>query len=139
MNRRGTLYLIIAALGVIQTPRTSWADSAALKPLKGSVYVQHPGKELWENVKTQVAVEEGDRIKTNNDSSAFMILPDDHRVAIGEESYVVLERVAEGETKLYLKNGSIRNKVRHLHLDLGQYYKVQTPSAVCAVRGTDFA
>lgn len=116
-----------------------WAEPAQLKPLRGEVYVQHPNKDLWEPVKAPTAVQEGDRIKTHNDSAAFMVLPDDHRVAIGPDTFMTLERVAEGETKLYLKSGSVRSKVRHLQRDLGQFYKIQTPTAVVAVRGTDFS
>src|SRR4029077_18560365 len=104
------LYVVLAS-GL--APSGLYATSATLQPVEGSVYVQHPNKNLWESVKAPLAVEEGDRIKTNNDSTAFLTMPDDHRVAIGPESFVVLQRLAEGETKIYLKNGSIRNKVRH--------------------------
>lgn len=126
-------------IGLFLFTASAWSEPATLKPLKGEVYVQHPLKDLWEPVHRPQTVQEGDRVKTNNDSAAFMILPDDHRVAIGADTFVTLERVAEGETKLYLKAGSVRSKVRHLQTDLGQYYKIQTPTAVVAVRGTDFS
>ncbi len=136
MNRRGPsfVYFCVIALGV-----PTFAQAVAtLTPLKGSLYVQHPQKELWESVTAPQTVEEGDRIKTGVDSRAFMLLPDGHKVAIGPDTYLTLERVREGETKFFLKTGVVRNKVRKLQSELGQYYKVQTPSAVCAVRGTDF-
>jgi hypothetical protein len=137
MNKR-TLFWVAALLALLN-PRPSEAATATLKPLSGNTYIQHPNKELWEDVKGVQTVEEGDRIKTHNDSTAFLTLPDDHRVAIGPDSQLTLQRIGEGETKLFLKSGSIRNKVRHLQMDLGQYYKIQTPTAVCAVRGTDFS
>src|SRR5687767_13137065 len=92
---------------MLLTPGLLLADSATLKPLKGTVYIQHLNKELWEPVKGPVAVEEGTHIKTSNDSRAFLILPDDHKVAIGPESYMTLQRIRTGETKIYLKTGSV--------------------------------
>jgi hypothetical protein len=138
MNSR-FLIKVVRGLMLLVLASPLWAVPATLKPLKGDVYIQHPKNDLWDRVKKEISISEGDRIKTNTDSSAFLILPDDHRVALGPDTFVTLERMAEGETKIFLKNGSVRNKVRKLQLDLGQFYKVQTPTAVCAVRGTDFA
>lgn len=136
MYRRGPSIL---AFGLLALVLSGVAEAVTtLTPLKGSVYVQQPKKELWQTVSGPTTVEEGDRIKTGIDSRAFMLLPDGHKVAIGSETYLTLERIREGETKFFLKTGAVRNKVRKLQPELGQYYKIQTPSAVCAVRGTDF-
>jgi hypothetical protein len=138
MGRRiGVICRLAVALSVPLA--TAWAVDATLRPLKGSVYLRHANQPTWTLVKAQTSVVEGDQVRTNNASLAFLVLPDDHRVAISEETHVVLQRMADGETKLYLKNGAVRSKVQHLKPDLGQYYKVQTPTAVCAVRGTDFS
>src|SRR6266513_5550887 len=104
MNRRG-FQVMALTLWMCSVPGFLFAVSATLKPLSGSVYVQHPNKDMWEDVKSPIAVEEGDRVKTNINSTAFMIMPDDHRVAIGPDTYLVLQHIAEGETKLYLKVG----------------------------------
>src|SRR5258706_8476992 len=133
--RKRLLWLFI--LGFL--PGLGWTVDGMLSPVQGTVYIQRPAANLWEEVIKPVAVEEGTGIRTGNGSYALLITPDAHRVAIGPDTQIKLQRFAQGETKLFLKGGSIRNKVRKLQLDLGQYYKIQTPTAVVAVRGTDFA
>lgn len=133
MKRWGILAWVLA------WPAMVFGLEGTLTPVRGSVFVQKADKNLWEELKAPATVREGDRVKTGVDSKAFVSTPDDHRVALGSETEITFQRLAEGETKFFLKNGSIRNKVRKLQTELGQYYKVQTPSAVVAVRGTDFA
>jgi len=120
-------------------PALAMAVDGTLTPVKGTVYIQKADANLWQEISGPLIVQEGDRIKTGMNSKAFVITPDDHRVALGPNTQLTFQRMAEGETKFFLKNGSIRNKVRKLQTEMGQYYKVQTPSAVVAVRGTDFA
>lgn len=117
----------------------AYAVGGTLKLIKGTVYLQRTANSLWEEVQNDVLVDQGDRIKTGVDSRALIVLPDEHRVAVSEETQLTISHLAPGETKLYLKVGRIKNKVKKLNIELGQYYKVQTPSAVCAVRGTEYS
>lgn len=126
-------------LAALLLPALAWAGPASLKPLKGITHLQHADQTTWEEVKGPVTVVEGDRIKTDGESTAFLTLPDDHRVAIGPDSFLTLQRMAAGQTKIFLKSGLVRNKIRKLKVAEDQFYKLQTPTAVCAVRGTDFA
>src|SRR5262245_37468999 len=102
-----TFLFTLALVGLAQWV---FADTGALKVLKGSIYVQHAQKNLWEPVKNTAAVDEGDQIKTSNDSRGFLTLGE-HKVAIGPDTHIALQRVGAGETKIYLKTGAVRNKV----------------------------
>ncbi len=124
-------------LWALLVPATCWGAPGTLQPLQGNTFLQRQGQALWEPIAKPTSVEEGDQIRTSNESLAFVILPDDHRVAVAADSYLVLSKMGTDETQLYLKAGNIRNKVRHLRL--GQAYSVQTPTLVVAVRGTDFS
>lgn len=134
MRKWGLLFLALLA-----SPAALLAVEGTLKPIKGSVSIQSSGKELWKEIQEPTNVTQGDRIRTGPDSKAFLTTPDDHRVAIGPGTFIAIQRLAQGQTKLYLKEGAVRSKVRKLQIHLGQYYKIQTPTAVCAVRGTDFS
>lgn len=117
-------------------PAYALAASATLKALRGNVSVRQGDKLTWDSVKDQTVVKEGDQIKTEGDSRAFLVLENDHRVAVGPDTVLILREASKGNTFLFLESGKIRNKVRKLQA--GQSYKVQTPPAVAAVRGTDF-
>src|SRR5689334_16776864 len=116
---------LLRTLGIWSLPAALLAAPGTLKPLKGTVSIQTSGKTAWNDITDETPVEEGTRIRTGTDAAAFLTTPDDHRVALGSLTFITLQRLASGQTKIYLKEGSIRNKVRKLNIDLGQFYKVQ--------------
>jgi hypothetical protein len=117
---------------------SAWAGEITVQPLKGSTFIQKSDS-AWDELHAPRQVPAGTQVRTGDASSAFLILPGDHRVAVGPDTTLNLQQASEGETKLFLRSGSIRNKVRKLRRELGQSYKIQTPTIVVAVRGTDFS
>ncbi len=137
MIRRPLFTVFVSSFSLL-APSLLWA-AATLQPLKGTVSIQHAQSTGWEEISQDMKVEQGDQIRTGDQSRAFLITTEDHRVAIGPNTHLTLSHLEDGKTKLYVASGVIRQKVRKLNIDQGQYYKVQTPTAVCAVRGTDFS
>jgi len=79
-------------------------------------------------------LQEGDRIVTKKDAYVvFYFDKKENIVRVEEESDVVL-KVGSGDNELELVNGAIYTLLKRL--PRGSTFKVQTPCAVCGVRGT---
>jgi hypothetical protein len=79
----------------------------------------------------------GDRIVTGADSSAEVFLDSDHLVVVREKSHLTIDSVSKSGLELTLTLGALLAKVQKLIA--GQQFRVHTPVAVAAVRGTEFA
>lgn len=79
----------------------------------------------------------GDRIATGPDSSAEVFLDADHLVVVREKSNMTLGSVSKSGLDLKLTLGALLAKVQKL---AGAHqFRIHTPVAVAAVRGTEFA
>ncbi len=85
----------------------------------------------------------GDRIVTGKDSSATLVLADQSRLIIYAESEIIMDSISQYgdtgmvDTTLRLPAGRIDNHVNP-NKSPGSRYKINTPAAVAAVRGTEF-
>lgn len=84
--------------------------------------------------KPGLALKEGSKIVTGKDSSVEIAFNKDlsNMVEVGENSHVIVK--LEGDEKIELINGEIFSVIEGL--EPGEGFKVKTPCAVCAVRGT---
>lgn len=80
-------------------------------------------------------LEEGDRVVTAEGGSAEVCLDGGSLITVRENSDFKLEKTAKGESSFYLALGSLLAKIQKLG---DQRLKVRTPTAVAAVRGTEF-
>ncbi|MFI5347235.1 MAG: FecR domain-containing protein [Elusimicrobiota bacterium] len=139
----------ILALGLIAA--TLWAlpvraqapDAAAsddrwdtrVSAAKGDVVV-HPadgGEEA--SAEADMPLDEGDRVTTGPDSYADISLDGDSLIHVGANSDFTVEKTAKNESSFSLALGSLMAKIQKLG---SQRLLVRTPSAVAAVRGTEF-
>ncbi len=80
-------------------------------------------------------LEEGDRVVTAEGGSAEVALDGSSLITVRENSDFKLEKTAKAESTFFLSVGSMLAKIQKLGT---QRLRVRTPTAVAAVRGTEF-
>jgi hypothetical protein len=106
----------------------------------GTVEIQRAKQTTWLKAQKHTKIFFGDTIHTGEDSEAVISLIDDSIMRIRANSKVVLNtRISPVERKnaVLLFFGRLWNKVSRKALRK-KVFEVQTPTAVCGVRGTDF-
>lgn len=81
----------------------------------------------------------GDRVQSEERSRVEISLEGDSVVELGPLSELSLTRLESRETVLSLASGALWAKVQELLRASGGQLRVETPTAVAAVRGTEFA
>lgn len=135
-------YLVLAAL-IAAAPPAAAAEGpkAALYSHKGMVQLREAGGE-WRPAPKAAELLSGSALKTGRKASAEVLYADGTMVRMDENSELELEdlRLSADERSFSVKAIAGRflfmaAKARHRF----SRFAVRTPSAVCAVRGTDFA
>lgn len=80
-------------------------------------------------------LEEGDRVVTAEGGSAEVALDGGSLIAVRENSDFKLEKTVKAESSFFLAAGALLAKIQKLG---EQRLRVRTPTAVAAVRGTEF-
>ncbi|MFA6451020.1 MAG: FecR family protein [bacterium] len=132
--------LLAAALSV----RAAAAeDAAVLSYAQGSVHVKHNGESAWGAYELNSTLQVGDSIKTGPNSKARIVLEDGASILIGPLSLFTISNVTvndengERKTSFALDSGKARSNVNKMKTT-DSTFEVTTPTAVAAVRGTDF-
>jgi hypothetical protein len=113
-----------------------WAGPAVVVQMKGEVERRLPDSQDWAALQIGDRLPEGTAIHTGEQSSIDLDLDQGHHIRVAADSAFVLAALQTNKTKMFLNKGKILSQVRGLK----EYEKflIQTPSAVCAVRGTEF-
>lgn len=117
------------------------SDVAMLDPVQGLVQVRRVDEPAWQTVVEAVPVAEGDAIRTGETGLAEMVFFEGVAITILPESIVRVDRRAvvadeTAEVVLNLSLGDLLSRVNAAARPI--HYEVHTPSAVIAVRGTEF-
>jgi ferric-dicitrate binding protein FerR (iron transport regulator) len=125
-------------------PADTGSDSAAeavaatAVNLSGDVTVLEG--DAWQTVQEGQVFSAGDRLKTGENSTLQLALADGSSIALGADSDLTLAQLSSGAegsvTLLSLASGLLDAIVQKLKL--GSRFEIQTPTAVAAVKGTDF-
>lgn len=112
-------------------------NAAQLLSISGKVDVRRQGSADWVRVKGSARIQAGDAVKTRWRSRVQVLFEDGSRVEIGPSSFYILEEDSAGRvnTSMKLKFGWMKAWVKKL---IKRKFSVRTPTAVCAVRGTEF-
>jgi len=110
---------------------------ARVKKISGEVRVKEAGGEEWSALEGEMPLSSGDSIKTA-DGTAEVYLDDKGAITVGRNSELEFTALTKTESVFGLAFGNIAAKIQHF-LDEKFKMEVRTPSAVCAVRGTEFA
>jgi len=132
---KGLVVALLLAAGPLLAAEPK-APSARLVHAAGDVTIE--SKDGGRLGKTGAALAPGESVTTAAGAVAVIELPDGSRLKLRESSRlaVTLPGLKSQETEAFLSFGSVFAKVQKRLA--GQAFKVRTPSAVAAVRGTEF-
>lgn len=114
----------------------SW--DARLKVVSGTVLVKPSEAEEWSRITGEMPLDPNDTVKTSADGVAEIYLDDKGALYLGRNTELEITDMELEDTILSLNAGSLAAKIKH-SLNEKAKLQVRTPSAVCAVRGTEFA
>jgi hypothetical protein len=117
-------------------PGVILAGEAKILSMSGNVEARQAREGQWVPASENMEIPEGGAVRTGADGAAVMLLPNKTKVWLKETSNLELEQRQTLASRLALVFGRI--KVRVPHLMRKEKFEVRTPSAVCAVRGTEF-
>ncbi len=140
-----TVILLVTALGAV--PALAKSGAAAKSKAEngiGTLFVKNGQVELLRNSKTKwikakkgMLLFEGDRLKTRELARAAVILDDGSIIRLNENTDLFFKvRQAKKKNRIKLLLGHLWAKVKKL--DHGQELEIETPSAVAAIKGTEF-
>lgn len=111
------------------------ADAAYISMHRGDVDIKKAGSGAWERLgASRTDLASGDEVKTARASTAEIMLDDGSKMKLAPMSAFKLT----SETKEAVSVGLYIGRVRSWVKKFSKKFEVRTPSAVCAVRGTDF-
>ncbi|MEA3307247.1 MAG: FecR family protein [Elusimicrobiota bacterium] len=92
--------------------------------------------EDWMPVRRDMIIEDGGTIRTGAGSAAVIRMPNKSKIWLRANSNLEIEENKSFATRIALLFGSI--KLRVPHLLRREKFRVKTPTAICAIRGTEF-
>jgi len=105
----------------------------------GDVQIQHKESDTWQNAKLFCSVFNADKIKTASESRCEVTLEDKSVIRIGENTLFSFIETSidryKKNVKSELKKGKIWLNINNLPNN-DEDFRIKTPTAVCAVRGT---
>lgn len=112
------------------------ASAAYVFNSRGWVEYKKAGSSRWKRIssRSRIILKEGDRVRTKRASTVRIYMDDGSKIQLSPRSSFKLNTENKKETSLGLFFGRIRSWVKKR----SKRFEVRTPSAVCAVRGTDF-
>jgi len=128
---------LITALLVLSAVTASARTQDIIMVPEGKVDVRPgPGSE-WRPIEGNVRLKifTGAEIRTSGDSRAAVLFPDGSRFQLGNNSLFAVEDTTRKKAGFSLKLGRLKAAVAGY---FSSRFEVRTPSAVCAVRGTEF-
>lgn len=128
-----TLALLLAAAVPLRAQEESW--DARLGAVSGDVTVVAADGSPDASGEDGMPLEEGDRVVVAEGGSAEVALDGGSLITVREKSEFKLEKTAKGDSSFFLAVGSLLAKIQKLG---NQRLRVRTPTAVAAVRGTEF-
>jgi len=119
-----------------QSQSQSW--DARLKVVSGTVMVKTINGDEWSKITGEMPLDPNDMVKTSGDGLAEIYLDDKGAIYLGRNTELEITDLELEDTIFSLNVGSLVAKVKHF-LNEKNKLQVRTPSAVCAIRGTEFA
>ncbi len=119
-----------------QSRSQSW--DARLKVISGAVMVRTADGEEWSKITGEIPLDPNDVVKTSSSGQAELYLDDKGAMTLGRNTELEISSLEQEDTVFTINFGSLAAKIKHF-LNEKQKFSVRTPSAVCAVRGAEFA
>ncbi|PKM96815.1 MAG: hypothetical protein CVU79_11495 [Elusimicrobia bacterium HGW-Elusimicrobia-3] len=133
--------LLAAALFLPALPLLA-APSGCLFDLGGTVEIHKAGAPGWTPARKGDALDQGDRVRTGEKAWCELLLRDGSYVKLDAGSETAADELKASAGERLLSFSFLRGKAlwmaARLKAKAASKFSVRTPSAVCAVRGTDF-
>ncbi len=135
--------LIILGLALSSFIQSGQRSSARIKFMLGKVELMRQGQTKWQKVRFNQKIFEGDRLRTALNSRVELQMPDGSVIKINENSMFDVKEIKTDENEksdrqsFTLWVGSLFAKFQKI-VEQRQSRRIETPSAVVAVRGTEF-
>jgi hypothetical protein len=129
-----TARLLIVSLVLL--PAWLRAESAFIEKAKGTVEQRAPDAVEWELARPGEKLAEGASVRTGPKSEAELTLARGHSFRLKAGTVFQLSKMNAAETQGKLEKGRVLSRVKKLAQN--EKFGIQTPTAVCAVRGTIF-
>ena len=129
--------LFVASLGALLLVPALVRAQVDIDKIDGMAEVYFPRTQIWREIHdTPYRLENGDRVRSAAGSTVNINFPDGSHILLGPSSEFVVDSGERNDVVLGLNLGSLRAWVSHI--TSRKEFHVKTPSAVCAVRGTQF-
>lgn len=102
---------------------------------EGKVEARSGPSSAWIQVGNKVRIAAGAEIRTGKESKAGVFLPDGSRFLLGNNTLFSVDAAGKKKAGFQLKFGRLKAAVAGY---FSSRFEIKTPSAVCAVRGTEF-
>jgi len=140
-----SLVTICLLMLAVMLPSSSMAAQnqdpvGSVTSVKGEFKIKKKDQTVWVDAQSGLNVFYGDAIKTGKSGQGIITLVDDSFIKVHSDSHIVLNTIIsplEKKSSILLFFGRVWNKVSKKALRK-KIFEVQTPTAVCGVRGTDF-
>lgn len=115
--------------------------SATVESFRGSVALRKKDKQVWEGLKRDSKIQEGDEVLTLEQSYVVLAFPDGSKTRVTENTQVLFERLRRAKdgrllVSLVIKKGGTYNVVQKMMA--GSSFEVKAGSVTAGVRGTTF-
>lgn len=127
--------LLAAGLQAAEKPGGAW--DVRLRSYAGSVLVRPAGTRRWVNAHPGLPMKQGDLVRTGKKSSADLSLDGKGLISLNASTEFLLKDPRRKDSVFTLSAGRFIAKVTGLS-KLAARMSIRTPTAVCAVRGTEF-
>ncbi len=105
--------------------------------MSGDVQLLSQGAVDWIDAHTDLPLQSGDQIRVGDDGEAVLVMSDHALWTLRANSEAAIGYTTSTEGRLSLRTGTLLGKVLPQN-GLSQEWRFETPTAVCAVRGTEF-
>ncbi len=114
-------------------------NQARFGSVTGDVGVLTQGAKDWIAPHEGLPIEPGDHIRTAEDSQVELVMAQNVLWVLEPESEMIMEHMEENAGRFDIASGALLGKVDSKRTLGSQLWEFATPTAVCAVRGTEFA
>lgn len=135
--------VIALTLTALLSPLT-WSDEldenqARFGTITGQVTVLSSGAAEWVEVHEGMPILAGDQIHVAEESQAEFVVSQNAMWILHANTDLIPESMNENSGRFNLPSGSIVGKVDSSQVNRAQKWDFNTPTAVCGIRGTEFA
>ncbi len=135
--------IVFAALLTLAGLSAYAGETGCVYELEGTALVQKAGETAWLPARKGLPLAEGDRLKTGAKSWCEIVFKDGSFIKLDADSETAAETLRSSAEERTFSFAFLKGKALWMAAKLKgkarTRFAVRTPSAVCAVRGTDFS